>query len=145
MVAKSLHEGNGMLADLIDAAKGVGLEMHPDKTKILHNQHITPKAKNQQQVHVDGMNIEILPITGSTKYLGRKLSFHESHSSEIEHRIALAWRKFYKIKQELTGRSYSLSDRLRLFHGVITPTILYGAEAWTLTVDLENRIQRTQG
>ena len=33
---------------------------------------------------------------------------------------------------------------MRLFQGVITPTLLYGAEAWTLTVELENRLHRTQ-
>ena len=60
------------------------------------------------------------------------------------HRIATAWRKFHALKQELTGPRYSQSDRLRLFNGTITPTILYGCEAWTLTADLENRLRRTQ-
>lgn len=48
------------------------------------------------------------------------------------------------LKQELTGHRYSLRDRLRLFHGTVTPTILYGCEAWTLTSELENRLRRTQ-
>ena len=37
-----------------------------------------------------------------------------------------------------------MRDRMRLFSGVITPTLLYGCESWTLTVELENKIRRTQ-
>ena len=48
------------------------------------------------------------------------------------------------MKSELTSKRYSLNDRLRLFHGTVTPTILYAAETWTLTVELENRLRRTQ-
>ena len=54
------------------------------------------------------------------------------------------WRKFYALKQELTSRRYSLSDRLRLCEGVVTPTLLYGCEAWTMTTEIENRLRRTQ-
>ena len=48
------------------------------------------------------------------------------------------------MKKELMGTRYPLNDRLRLFHGTVTPTILYGCEAWTMMVELENRIRRTQ-
>ena len=47
-------------------------------------------------------------------------------------------------KQELTGKHYSINDRLRLFHGTVTPTVLYGCEAWALSTELENRLQKTQ-
>lgn len=39
---------------------------------------------------------------------------------------------------------YSLNDRLRFFHGTVTPTILYGSETWTMTKELEQQLQRTQ-
>jgi hypothetical protein len=90
------------------------------------------------------MTIEVLPTGGHTKYLGRKLCFKDSHRVEIENRISAAWKKFFTLKQELLGKRYCLSDRFRLFHGTVTPTILYGCEAWTLTGELENRLKRTQ-
>ena len=90
------------------------------------------------------MSIKILPSCGATKYLGRKLTFNDPHRTELENRISTAWRRFHMLKQELTGHRYSLRDRLRLFHGTVTPTVLYGCEAWTLTADLENRLRRTQ-
>ena len=39
---------------------------------------------------------------------------------------------------------YSLNDRLRLVHGTVTPTVLYGSETWTMTKELEQKLQRTQ-
>jgi hypothetical protein len=48
------------------------------------------------------------------------------------------------LKQELTGHRYSLSDRLRLFNGTVTPTVLYSSETWVMTAELENRLRKTQ-
>ena len=52
--------------------------------------------------------------------------------------------EFHFLKQELTDRSHSLRDRLRLFNGTITPTILYGSESWTLTQDPQQRLNKIQ-
>ena len=147
LVATSLTDISSMLADLNTEAQTVGLRLHPDKTKILHN-GAQPTHKRRRRtpsnVQVLDMTIEILPTHASTKYLGRKLSFGDPHRTEIESRISQAWRKFYTLKQELTGPRYNLTDRLRLFHGTVTPTVLYGCEAWTTTTELENRLKRVQ-
>ena len=90
------------------------------------------------------MEIEIMAIDANTKYLGRKLTFQDPSRSEVENRIALAWKKCHAQKQELTGKAYSLNDRLRLFNGTIMPTILYGSETWTTTKEIEQRIKTTQ-
>jgi hypothetical protein len=90
------------------------------------------------------MEIEVLGVEGDTKYLGRKLTFTDPHRMEVESRIASAWKKFHVQKQELLNRDYSLNDRLRLFHGTVTPTVLYGCEAWTMTVELDQRLRVTQ-
>ena len=111
------------------------MELHPDKTKILHNTH---NFNNQYRrsvpnnVQILDMTVEILPASSSTNYLGKKLTFGDPHRAEVENRIACARKNCSKLKQELTGTRYSLADRLRLFHGTVTPTILYGCEAWTL-------------
>ena len=95
-------------------------------------------------IFADGMQIEVLKVGEATKYLGRKLCFSDPHRTEMESRISCAWQKFYTLKQELTGKHYSLNDRVRLFHGTVTPTVLYGCEAWALSTELEHRLQKTQ-
>ena len=143
LTSTSLPSLTNMIADLNDEASKIGLQLHPDKTKILHNHHNQPRRIPTRGV-ANGLTIQILSVQEHTKYLGRKLSFSDPHRTEVENRISFAWKKFFSLKQELTGYKYSLSDRLRLFHGTVTPTILYSCEAWTLTTELENRLRRTQ-
>ena len=47
-------------------------------------------------------------------------------------------------KEELTCKSYTLRNRLRLFDSVVTSSALYGAAAWTLTQASQTKLQRTQ-
>jgi len=142
--ARSLPQLKSMLADVCAGAENVGLQLHPDKTKILHNIQRRRPTTQPEHVQVCELNIEVLPFSASQKYLGRKLTFHQPTDTEVESRIAIAWKKFYMLKQELTTKSYSLKGRLRLFHGTITPTVLYGSASWTLTTELSNRLRRTQ-
>ena len=48
------------------------------------------------------------------------------------------------LKQELTGKTYSLQNRLRLFQSTVGATLLYGAEAWALTRQMEKKVLRLQ-
>ena len=145
IVATSSSDIRAMLADLSEEARGVGLTLHPDKTKVLHNGHgHSRRCRPPQHIQANGMTIEVLPPFKSCKYLGRKVQFSDPHGAELDKRIATAWKKFFSLKQELLCKDYSLHDRLRLFHGCVTPTALYGCEAWTLTSELENRLRRTE-
>ena len=132
-----------MLDVLCVEAKQVGLELHPDRTKILSNTTSKQRRRVPPQTQIQGMTIEVLICDKSIKYLGRQLTFAKSTETEVESRISNAWKKFDILRNELTSRSYALKDRLRLFNGVITPTVLYANAAWTLARDLEIKLRRT--
>ena len=93
-----------MIADTNEEANKHGLQLHPDKTKILHN------GKGQRRVPpraiTEDMHIEVLAATGSTKYLGRKLTFSNLTSTEIDNRISAGWRKFHSLNAVLSPQSY---------------------------------------
>eukprot|EP00973_Karenia_brevis_P093120 12415722-Karenia_brevis.AAC.1 len=144
LIAPSLHQLKHMLTDLKDAASQVGLELHPDKTKILTNASKRTGRPTNKQVQINDVSIEILAREKSTKYLGRLITFNEPQETEIDHRIRQAWAKFMKFKQELTNKYYSLKQRIRLFESVVTPTMLYGCQTWTMTDPLEGKIRRCQ-
>ncbi len=121
-----------------------GLILHPDNTKILHNVTRARGRTNQGEVQIANLNIEVLPPSAATNYLGRKISFENFQTLGVENRVAAAWKKFWTFKQEMTSKTYALQDRLRPFEGTVTPTLLYGSATWTLTKQTESTIRRTQ-
>ena len=74
------------------------------------------------------------------KYLGRKICFASFHETEISNRIAAGWSAFMKSRTELCSKQCSLHVRARLFEAVVTPCVMYGCAAWTLTEALEKQL-----
>jgi len=131
-----------MLADVATQAAKVGLELHPEKTKIMHNN--IGYGSKVCKTEIEGMSIEVLGNTASAMYLGRALSLSDTHDVELKHRMKKAWAKFWIWKQELTDRDVPLRLRLKLFQSVITPTALYGCSSWVMTGAREAELQTTQ-
>jgi len=144
LFATTLPQLQQMLTDLKREAAKYGLELHPDKTKILTNLSQRRGRNASQTTDIDGEKVEILHHHHNTKYLGRRFSYDQYHDTELDNRIATAWRKFNVLRHELTDKSYPLSSRLRLFDGTVTPTVMYGSAAWTLTKDMSMKLRRTQ-
>ena len=144
LLASSLKDLKEMLTDVSEAVRDCGLTLHSGKTKILCNLRWRRGEHRQEQVTVGKMKIDLLTRDAGTKYLGRKICFSNPHGSELDSRIAIGWRKFFALKQELTSKSYPLKQRLRLFDAVITPCVLYGAACWTLTAESENVLRKAQ-
>ena len=144
LIAKTLPQLQKMLGDIITEARKRGLELHPDKTKILSNTVRRTGRSAAKYADVEGLRIEILPHDGSVKYLGQKISFSDPHKIELENQIAAAWRSFMSMKSEFTNKLYSIRRRLELFNVVVTPTALYGCATWALTRTDELRLLRAE-
>ena len=74
----------------------------------------------------------------------RKLGFSDPHEIELANRIAAGWGALTRHKEELTTRHFRLHDRLRLFSSVVSSTVLYGCETWTLRKDQQLRLRAVQ-
>ena len=61
-----------------------------------------------------------------------------------EHGIAKAWAKFSSYKNELTDKQIPLYLRLKLFHSVVTPSMLYGCAAWVMTQHRDQALRSTE-
>ena len=144
LIGRSLSQITCMLEEVYREARACGLQLHPEKTKIITSTNRSGGRPHGRNIKIGDMKIEILTRETSMKYLGRKISFGEYHEDELASRIRAGWAKFMQHKQELTSKYYSLNDRLRLFTSVITPTVLYGSECWTMTKVMENALKRTQ-
>ena len=117
---------------------------HPDKTKIISNVTKRTGRGKAKAARVGDLSIEILPREGSLKYFGRQISFDKPQEKEIDNRIKAAWRKFHSFKGELLDKNYSLKNRLKLFNGTVTPTMLYGCSTWIMTKNLESKVRSCQ-
>ena len=142
LIGRTLPQIKKMPSDIAEECEKVGLALHPDKTKILHNGK--GYGSNVRKAKVGAMTIEVLGTQETTMYLGRSLSLTETHEAELQHRIRKAWGKFGVYKDELTNKKVPLELRLRLFSAVVTPTVLYGCSAWVLTATRERTLQATQ-
>ena len=130
-----------MLADVALECDKVGFKLHPDKTKILHNNRGC--GSKVTSTNIKGMVVEVLNSEAATMYLGRSLSLTEPHDVELEHRIKKVWSKFGLYKNELMNKDVPLKLRLKLFHSVVTPTILYGCASWVTTAKRGQKLQST--
>ena len=58
-------------------------------------------------------------------------------------RIAQTTAALARLKPVWIDKSISLSSKIRLMHSLVTSIFLYACESWTLTAELQRRIQAT--
>ena len=89
-----------------------------------------------------GKKFDVLPFTSFTDYLGRSLTMDTSHDTEIANHTQKERSKFFFFKSELCGKRIGIKEKFRLFNAVVTPTVLYGSSAWTMSAE-SSRLLRT--
>ena len=65
----------------------------------------------------------------------------EGSKPEILSRIAQTAAALTRLKPVWNDRSISLSSKIRLMRSLVTSIFLYACESWTLTAELQRRIQ----
>lgn len=142
ITARTLPQVKKMLQDVADAAKEVGLELHPDKTKILHNS--VGYGVGAKTAEIRNMTIEILDKTQKAMYLGRMLKPTEMQEEELKNRTSKAWAKYNTHKADLTNDKLPIELRLMRFNATVTPTMMYGSGPWVLSEQMCNDIRTQQ-
>ena len=89
------------------------------------------------EIKVNGQKLETVT---SFKYLGSVIT-DEGSKPEILSRIAQATAALTRLKPVWNDRSISLSSKIRLMRSLVTSIFLYACESWTLTAELQRRIQ----
>lgn len=74
------------------------------------------------------------------KYLGCTITDRNTREEEIEIRIQNALRCSAALHKVLVSKLLSRSTKIRIYKTVIRPILMYGCEAWTLTLKEENRL-----
>ena len=89
------------------------------------------------EIKVNGQKLETVT---SFKYLGSVIS-DEGSKPEILSRIAQRTAALKRLKLAWIDKSISLSSKIQLMRSLVTSIFLYACESWTLTAELQRRIQ----
>ena len=122
------------LAERLDKAfTAYSMEISADNTKLMTNStsSINPEIK------VNGKKLEAVT---SFQYLGSVIT-DEGSKPEILSRIAQATAPLTRLKPVWIDKSISLSSKIRLMRSLVKSIFLYACESWTLTAELQRRIQ----
>ena len=109
------------------------MEISAEKTKLMTSN----TSGINKEIEVNGQKLE---TATSFKYLGSVVS-DEGSKPEILSRIAWTTAALTRLKPIWIDKSISLSSKIRLMRSLVTSIFLYACESWTLTAELQRRIQ----
>ncbi|GFO42822.1 craniofacial development protein 2 [Plakobranchus ocellatus] len=78
------------------------------------------------------------------KYLGTIISNDGKTNREISARTAQAKINFQKMKTILTNKHISMETRKRALQCYIEPVLMYGCEAWTISKQIQYKLEATE-
>ena len=128
LLANKLKDAEKLLHLVEASARKVGLGMNASKTKaVLYNE---PPSDIQT---LDGNRLEIVD---DFKYLGAWIA---SSEKDFNIRKAQAW-KACNSMSKIWKSKLAKGIKIRLFTTTVESVLMYGAEAWTMTVKMEKAL-----
>ena len=125
------------LANLVEyldkASTAYGMEISAEKSKLTTNN----TSGINTEIKVNGQKLE--PVT-SFKYLGSVIT-DEGSKTEILSRTAQATAALTRLKPVWIDKGISPSSKIHLMRSLVTSIFQYACESWTLTAELQRRIQ----
>ncbi|VDM00794.1 unnamed protein product [Schistocephalus solidus] len=109
------------------ASENFGLRINTEKMVVMH-QPLPNTTYNAPRINVDGAQMKAVD---TFTYLGSSISRNTKIDYEFAHRIAKSSQASGRMQNNLWNR-HGLHLSTKLDKAVILPTLLYGAEAWTV-------------
>ena len=128
------EEEAGVLVDRLNrTTTRYKMEIGLDKTKVMTN---NPNGF-QREIMIKGQRLEEVE---NFKYLGAIIS-NEGSKSDILSRTAQTTEALSRLKIIWRDKNISLASKVKLMRTLTLSTFLYACESWTLTAEIERRIQ----
>ena len=126
LLAETEAEAQFAIDQVCTAASKLGLKISAPKTKVL--------AYGMTDDPIIRLQGEVLECVDAFVYLGSKISGNVIAASEdVTSRIGKALGAFARLNRCLWSRhQLSIKTKMRVFNAIVKPTLLYGAECWTL-------------
>jgi len=135
LLGSSEEELQRLTERLEKTAAAYGMEISSEKSKILVNS-IKPRPSTNIQ-----MNGQTLEEVDQFKYLGSTQTKDGTSVKEVKIRLAQAHAAMTRLSVLWRNKAISFPTKIKLYKSLVLSVLLYGCESWTLTTDLERRIQ----
>ena len=109
------------------------MEISAEKTELMTNN----TSGINTEIKVNGQKLETVT---SSNYLGTVITY-EGSKLQILSRMAQTTAAWTRLKPAWNNRSISRSSKMQLMHSLVTAIFLYACESWTLTAELQRRLQ----
>ena len=118
---------------LEEASTACGMQISAEKTQLMIN--------NTNGISADiTIDIKKLETVRCFKYLGTIVS-NDGSKPEVLSRIVQTTAAVTKLKVIWNDKNIAISSKIRLMCSLVMPICLYACETWTITADIERRIQ----
>ena len=119
LFAASRGELSAMVRILKEVLSEANQHLNMDKTSWMSDEDGIRRGK--------GFLLEgkFIPRVKSMVVLGSMMSENRSPEVAVRHRLSAAWNNFWAIAPQLQDRDVCLDQRLRFFHQVIWPTLVF--------------------
>merc|ERR1711872_65064 len=97
--------------------------------------------ENVMNVHLNNSRMDEVD---TYRYLGVDIANDSRMSEEVNHRIGEARKACGALKGLWKKRHISREVKVRMYEGIIEPSLLYGSEAWTLKLNERKRIEAVE-
>ena len=91
-----------------------------------------------QSVRIDN---SIFERVEEFKYLGTTLTNQNSITEEIKSRLRSGNACYHSVQNLLSSRLLSRNIKIKIYRTIILPVVLYGCEAWSLTLREERKLR----
>ena len=115
------------------SSKRMGLKINAEKTKTM----TVGKQHKKLQIRIE--NREIEQVTGFV-YLGGLITEDGRCEEDIKRRIGLACAAFGGLGKMWKAKNITIRIKMRLYHALVEPVLLYGSECWCLRKEDERRL-----
>ena len=121
-----------LVHNLDTAATTFDMEISADKTKIMTNNGTLQRYITMQEQKLD--------IVDHFKYIGAILC-DEGSRGDVLSRAAQTMAALARLKIIWKDKNIIIKHKIRLMHALVITIFLYACETWTLTAELQRRIQ----
>jgi hypothetical protein len=122
---------------LIDTSKKVGLEVSAEKNKYM----LLSCHQNAGQKHGIKAANRSFENVAQLRYLGTTATDLNLIQEEIKRRLNSGNAIYCSIQKLMSSRLLSKNVKIRIYKTMLFPLVLYGCEAWSLTLRKEHRLR----